>query len=149
MSHVTQVSIEEHMVADHTAGPYSLTTGPDGALWFTLVHSGRIGRLVPGEEPTSHRLDLHCGPTVITQGPDGALWFTEYRADRIGRITTDGVVDEFGVPGSGRGPFGIAVGPDGALWFTETAADRAEAVELAKSLPTPETIEIRPILESA
>jgi hypothetical protein len=28
-------------------------------------------------------------------------------------------------------------------------ADREEALELAMSLPTPETVEIRPILESA
>ncbi|MEV8314764.1 YciI family protein [Streptomyces sp. NPDC059900] len=34
-------------------------------------------------------------------------------------------------------------------WFVLEVADRAEAVELAKSLPTPETIEIRPLLESA
>lgn len=85
---VTQVSIEEQRVADRAAGPYALTTGPDGALWFTLVHSGRTGRLAPGEEPTSHRLDPDSEPTVITPGPDGTLWFTEYRTDRIGRITT-------------------------------------------------------------
>ncbi|WP_328390288.1 YciI family protein [Streptomyces sp. NBC_00400] len=34
-------------------------------------------------------------------------------------------------------------------WFVVEVADRAEAVELAKALPTPETIEIRPLLESA
>ncbi|WP_294011795.1 YciI family protein [Streptomyces sp.] len=34
-------------------------------------------------------------------------------------------------------------------WFIVEVADRAEALELAKSLPTPETVEIRPILESA
>ncbi|MFF6786054.1 YciI family protein [Streptomyces sp. NPDC012510] len=34
-------------------------------------------------------------------------------------------------------------------WFIIEVADREEALELAKSLPTPETIEIRPILESA
>ncbi|MFF4223538.1 YciI family protein [Streptomyces abikoensis] len=34
-------------------------------------------------------------------------------------------------------------------WFIVDVADRKEAAELAKSLPTPETIEIRPILESA
>lgn len=85
---MTRVSIAEHAVADSEAGPYAITTGPDGALWFTLVHSGRVGRLVPGEE----------------------------------------------TPGG---------------WFVVDVADRAEAVELARSLPTPETIEIRPLLESA
>ncbi|MFJ2899662.1 YciI family protein [Streptomyces sp. NPDC087218] len=34
-------------------------------------------------------------------------------------------------------------------WFIVEVADRAEAVELARSLPTPETVEIRPVLESA
>ncbi|MGA4944058.1 virginiamycin B lyase family protein [Streptomyces cinereoruber] len=68
------MSIQEHAVADPAAGPYALTTGPDGALWFTLVHGDRIGRLVPGREPTSHRLAPDSGPTVITPGPDGALW---------------------------------------------------------------------------
>ncbi|MFJ8534227.1 YciI family protein [Streptomyces sp. NPDC093591] len=34
-------------------------------------------------------------------------------------------------------------------WFIIDVADREEAVELATSLPTPETVEIRPILESA
>ena len=34
-------------------------------------------------------------------------------------------------------------------WFLVEVADRAEAVGLAASLPTPETIEVRPVLESA
>lgn len=34
-------------------------------------------------------------------------------------------------------------------WFVIDVADRAEAVELAKGLRTPETVEIWPLLESA
>ena len=26
-------------------GPYALTTGPDGALWVTLVHAGEVARV--------------------------------------------------------------------------------------------------------
>lgn len=118
------VFIEEFTLAGSGSGPYALTTGPDGALWFTLVHSGGIGRLVPGGILTHHQLDPDCGPTIIAVGPDDALWFTEHRAHRIGRITLDGKVEEFTVPTAKCGPFGIAAGPDGALWFTETAADR-------------------------
>ncbi|MFI6774872.1 hypothetical protein [Nocardia sp. NPDC050412] len=115
---MTRVSIEEYSVTGD--GPYAITTGPDDALWYTLVHSGHIGRLAPGGEPENHQLDPGCGPTIITPGPDGALWFTEYQAHRIGRITTDGAVREFALPTAQCGPFGIAAGPDGALWFTET-----------------------------
>ncbi|MFF9819259.1 hypothetical protein [Streptomyces sp. NPDC014006] len=118
---MTRVSIDEYPVADSAAGPYALAAGADGALWFTLVHGGRIGRLVPGEEPTSHRLDPACGPTVITPGPDRALWFTEYRAHRIGRITVDG---------------------DGTAWFTEWGGNRVGAITpdgslTVHGLPTP------------
>nr|WP_249412256.1 hypothetical protein [Micromonospora endophytica] len=98
------MSITEHQVTDAASGPYAITTGPDDALWFTMVHSGRIGRLVPGAEPASWQLDPGCGPTIISGGPDGALWFAEHRAHRIGRITTDGKVDEFPLPTRRPGP---------------------------------------------
>ena len=116
--------------------PYGITTGPDGALWFTLVHSGQIGRLVPGGDRRSHQLDPACGPTIITTGPDGALWFTEYQAHRIGRITTDGTIDEFALPTAECGPFGIAAGPDGALWFTETNTDRIGRITTTARSPS-------------
>ncbi|WP_328330006.1 MULTISPECIES: YciI family protein [unclassified Streptomyces] len=34
-------------------------------------------------------------------------------------------------------------------WFVLEVADHAEAVELARSFPTPEALELRPLLESA
>ncbi|MET7802494.1 virginiamycin B lyase family protein, partial [Streptomyces decoyicus] len=65
------VFIEEFTLVGSNSGPYALTTGPDGALWFTLVHSGGIGRLVPGGVLTHHQLDPDCGPTIIAVGPSG------------------------------------------------------------------------------
>ena len=102
------------------AGPYALTAGPDGGLWFTLVGSGEIGRHDPATGTTVlHPVGPESGPTIITTGPDGALWFTEYRAHRLGRITVSGEVSHIDLPADvGPGPFGIATGADGALWFT-------------------------------
>nr|WSX53101.1 YciI family protein [Streptomyces sp. NBC_00974] len=34
-------------------------------------------------------------------------------------------------------------------WFVLEVADHAEAIELARGFPTPEALEIRPLLESA
>lgn len=80
-------------------GPYALTTGPDGALWFTLVGSGEIGRLDTGTGGTDlFPVGPDTAPTIITSGPDGALWFTEYGAHRIGRITVDGEVTHIALP---------------------------------------------------
>jgi virginiamycin B lyase len=58
---MSAVRIDEHRVCGPDDGPYGLTTGPDGALWVTLVHSGRLARLVPGGTPELHRLALEIG----------------------------------------------------------------------------------------
>jgi virginiamycin B lyase len=92
--------------------PYGIATGPDGALWFTLVHQGRVGRLVPGAEPVIHQLDpADGGPSIIVPGADGAMWFTEFQGGRVGRITGPGQVTSF----EAEGAYGIAAGPDGAM----------------------------------
>jgi virginiamycin B lyase len=116
--------------------PGGITTGPDGALWFTEEATSRIGRMtatgvVTGEFPvplaTSSPVpcvDLAFVGALdqITAGPDGALWFTEPRDNQIGRITTAGDITEFTLPATSfpgsSTPEGITVGPDGALWFT-------------------------------
>ncbi|GAA2353209.1 virginiamycin B lyase family protein [Nonomuraea africana] len=114
--------VREFTVSGREAGPYALAEGADGALWFTLVHQGAIGRRSPEGELSAY--PVGAGPTVIVPGPDDALWFTEYQRHRIGRIGLDGRVDSFELPTAQAGPFGIAAGPDGALWFTQTNAGR-------------------------
>jgi streptogramin lyase len=112
------------------SGPAGITSGPDGALYFTEQVSGRVGRITTqgtvneftqGYAPTN-------GPAQITQGPDGNLWFTELGTTQnpgshVDRITTVGVVTQFPSPNAispNAAPRGITAGPDGALWFTET-----------------------------
>ncbi|TDC74726.1 virginiamycin B lyase family protein, partial [Streptomyces hainanensis] len=85
-------------VSEPDAGPYGITFGPDGALWFTLVHAGEIGRLAPDGRVDRFPVDPAGGPTAITTGPDGALWFTLHRANAIGRITVRGETTTYPVP---------------------------------------------------
>lgn len=119
---VRDFSVSEFTVSGPDAGPYALTEGPDGALWFTLVHQGAIGRRDADGRMTVH--SVGAKPMMIAQGPDGALWFTEYGTHRIGRITVDGTVSSFVPPTADGGPYGIAAGPDGAMWFTLSGAGR-------------------------
>lgn len=105
-------------------GPYSITAGPDGNVWFTEGDKEAIGRIAPDGATTSFQLpDPKSRPTAITTGPDGNLWFTEGVAGRIGCITTNGAITEFDLP-LGRHPGAITAGTDGNLWFTEHAANR-------------------------
>ena len=106
------------------AGPYALTTGPDGALWVTLVHSGQIAQVHLDGDVVLHDLGApDCRPSQIAVGVDGALWFTRMGDDRIGRITTDGQASSIPVT-TGSSPYGITSGPDGALWYTALSGDR-------------------------
>ncbi|WP_425336428.1 virginiamycin B lyase family protein, partial [Streptomyces afghaniensis] len=62
MSHSDSPVVQEFAVADRDAGPYGITAGPDGALWLTFVHSGRIGRLTLDGELTEYALDSPSSP---------------------------------------------------------------------------------------
>ena len=107
-------------------GPVTITSGPDGNLWFTEIAGNRIGRITPLGVVTEFSTGITAGaaPRGITAGPDGNLWFTENNGNRIGRITPLGVVTEFtGITGVAA-PTGITAGPDGNLWFTEAAGNR-------------------------
>ncbi len=115
--------------------PLAITTGPDGALWFTDMIA--IGRITTSGTFTMYPAISSNG---ITTGPDGALWFTEYNgADGIGRITTSGAITSYPLP-VGNGNNSIAVGPDGALWFTEfdgTGIGRITTSGAASEYPVP------------
>ncbi|WP_420824920.1 virginiamycin B lyase family protein, partial [Streptomyces coryli] len=80
-----EAPVREYPVSGPKAGPYAVASGPDGALWFTLVHEGGIGRRSAGGELSLY--SVGAGPTVIAAGPDGAMWFSQYQDHRIGRIS--------------------------------------------------------------
>ncbi len=109
------------------SSPVSLTSGPDGALWFTLALAtgGAIGRLDPATESIStYSTGLPAGlfPSGITAGPGDALWFTaENAADGAVLAEVDptsGAITAYGLP-SGS-PLGIVSGPDGDLWAADS-----------------------------
>ena len=111
--------------------PFHITSGPDGALWFTERGSNKIGRITTAGAESEYSIPTaDSGPFAIASGPDGALWFTEESADKIGRITTAGTISEFLLT-SGAQPMGITAGPDGNLWFVEGGAN-----QIGKITPT-------------
>ena len=61
--------------------PDFVTTGPDGALWFTNNGNSSIGRISTAGTVTNYTDPTIRGPLGITAGPDGALWFTNGTAN--------------------------------------------------------------------
>jgi len=127
-------TITEFHVPATGAGPYDITAGPDGNLWFTDGGTGSIGMINP-TNPAIYEFPVptpHGGIHSITAGPDGNLWFTETLSDSMGMLNaTTHAITQFAFPtdkrhGSGglSGQLCITAGPDGNLWFTESPAAR-------------------------
>jgi virginiamycin B lyase len=107
-------------------GPFGISKGPDGNLWFTEHWANKIGRITPAGSIAEFEIPsvTQTFPSGICSGPDGNLWFTE-GTYKIGRITPSGVITEFGGSSGGtNGPLSITNGPDGNLWFTEAYANK-------------------------
>ena len=108
--------------------PSSITSGPDGALWFTNYSGPGAGHGSIGRITTSGTVSDFTGsgirhPAGITTGPDGALWFTSDGVmGSIGRITPSGTISTYSGRGIGE-PASITAGPDGALWFNNGGGD--------------------------
>jgi len=82
----SNTAVEELRVSDHEAGPYGIVTGPDGALWYTMVYAGRIGRITREGAISRYELPTPSSePHGITLGPDGALWIA-LETGRLARL---------------------------------------------------------------
>jgi virginiamycin B lyase len=117
-------SITEYDLPTIGSQPISITTGPDGNVWFVTIFGNTVGRITDNGTITEYPVPTpSAGLQDITTGPDGNLWFTEGSSNKIGRITLSGTITEFAIPTSGASPTGITAGPDGNVWFTELLGD--------------------------
>jgi virginiamycin B lyase len=116
-----------------TAGsvPFGITSGPDGAIWFT-EQVGKVGQITVAGVITEFNVLTAGSVTLnIAPGSDGALWFAEQGGNSIGRITTGGAITEFTIPTANVSPNSIAPGADGALWFTEQSGNQIGRITTA------------------
>ncbi|MEV4257549.1 hypothetical protein AB0J52_30700 [Spirillospora sp. NPDC049652] len=129
--------------------PYSVTVGPDQAVWFTSA-DGQIGRLDPASGAVTTYLPqgaLGGYPTLgeIVTGKDGKLWFTEPGSGKMGSLDpASGQIAEYDTPTANARPTGLTVGQDGALWFTESSASNLGKLDPASGqiteYPVPATL---------
>jgi virginiamycin B lyase len=123
-------------------GPWGIAVGPDRAIWFSEVSSGKVGRLDPATgKITEFQLPTaNSQPEGITSGSDGALWGTEVSGNRIFRLETDGRAREFAIPTPASVPVSIAPGRGGVLWVSEFSGGKLLRISTAgriRELPLP------------
>src|SRR5437868_6008033 len=67
----------EYTIPTVGSGPWGITAGPDGNMWFTEL-IGKIGVVTTGGAFTQYTIPTSgSAPRGITVGPDGNLWFAE------------------------------------------------------------------------
>ncbi|MCP2335533.1 Vgb family protein [Actinomadura rupiterrae] len=111
----------------------SITPGANGAMWFSGINSGAIGKI-----DASGNLTLYAAggaPTAVTVGKDGAIWYADQQVGGVGRLDpATGAVVKYPVPGAVAGsPISgdITTGSDGKIWFTEPGVGRIGMVDPA------------------
>ena len=110
-------------------GASGITSGPDGALWFTEAYTNKVGRITTTGSLSEFSILPCVNPASIVVGPDAALWFTcesnATNGNTIGRIATGGSFTYFHLPDLTPDLLqGITVGSDGAFWFAEEGANK-------------------------
>ena len=115
----TSGSFTTYSVPTSNAAPYGITTGSDGALWFTELFANKIGRITTSGSITEYTVPTAASyPVFITSGSDGALWFTNEQSQNTDRITTSGTITEYPVATAGYQSNGIAALGD-TIWYGE------------------------------
>jgi virginiamycin B lyase len=133
---ITTDMIATQFVLPSGSLPEQITSGPDGALYFTDQGKNAIVRIPTSATPSNLGISTYTGltgsyPLGITTGPDGSLWFTECGDPAAGTHQGHSVIGrldasthditEYSIPSSNVRPYGITSGPDGAVWFTEAS----------------------------
>ncbi|MBV8154177.1 MAG: hypothetical protein JOY98_07140 [Candidatus Eremiobacteraeota bacterium] len=117
-----------------SSGPFGITRGPDGALWFAETTANKIGRITTAGSFSEYPIPTASAETiVVTAGLDGNVWFTEQSTSKIGKITPGGAFTEIPTTTPNAEPVGITAGPDGNMWFVEAASAANNVASISTS----------------
>jgi virginiamycin B lyase len=113
--------VQEYAVPAGTH-PHDVAPAPDGTVWYTAQHTGKLGRLDP---KTGKTIEIPLGdgsaPHGVIVGPDGAAWVTDGGLNAIVRVdAATSAVRVFRLPAStGYTNLNTATfDRRGVLWFT-------------------------------
>lgn len=145
-------TVKEYPLPKQLAGPQGVTTGSDGAVWFTEALGQRLGRLdidtgkisevdllaKRGGQP----LPVSPGnplpvPTTMKTGGDGKLYFTEggllfpSLGNKIGIYDIrSGTLQEVRTPSPGSTPCDLNTQHKNEVWFGELVANKVGRIKI-------------------
>jgi virginiamycin B lyase len=120
-AHAAGLQVTEYAVPPGTH-PHDVAPAPDGTVWYTAQHTGKLGRLDPKTGQTTEiPLGAGSAPHGVIVGPDGAPWVTDGGLNAIVRVDPgSSAFRGFRLPASaGSANLNTATfDRRGILWFT-------------------------------
>jgi virginiamycin B lyase len=125
-------------------GPYGITLGGDGAVYYASLAGSHVGRI----DPETRRATAIDPPTKdqgarrVWADSRGRVWVSEYIAGKVGVYDpATGQWREWKLPGSAPQPYAIYVDERDQIWLSDFAANALvrfdPASERFESLPLP------------
>jgi virginiamycin B lyase len=112
-------------LAPPRTGATAITSGPDGAMWFSAPY-GLFRLTVSADDSRTEMHLFQAQPGVnLASGPDGQLWFSGG-----GHMTVDGTIRTVEIPEGNPGAISLIAGPDGNMWFVDLNANSIGRVTL-------------------
>jgi len=130
--------------APRGAGPYGITTTPNGGVWYASLAGSHIagidldsGKATVLEPPTPDQ-----GARRVWSDSKGRLWVSEWNAGRLGRYDpADRRWREWELPGASPQPYAVYVDDRDMVWLSDFAANALvrfdPATERFASFPLP------------
>jgi virginiamycin B lyase len=115
------------------ANPQSLTSAPDGNVYWTETTNSSLGNSSIG---AAGETSVGGNPSIIVTGPDGNLWYTDQSQSQIVQFSPGSktVLKRYQIPTLNANPVGIVVGKDSALWFAEFNGNKIGRITVSGAL---------------
>jgi virginiamycin B lyase len=129
--------------APRGAGPYGITTTPDGSVYYASLAGSHIARIdvetgvaTPIDPPTPRQ-----GARRIWSDSQGILWVSEFNVGQLARYDpATGAWREWKLPGSSPFPYAIYVDDHDVVWLSDFSGNA-----IVRFDPTSETFQSIPL----
>ena len=124
-------TVFDYPIPTANSGPYGITLGPDGNMWFTEsnTNTNKVGKITPGGIITDYQAPTtNAFPgDIVSVG--GTLWYADESA-HLTSVTTGGTFTQH----AAADPSGMTVGPDGNIWVLEFNGHQVDVYSTAGTL---------------